>query len=940
MNLNPRSLYNKVEDLKLILEQYEADCVFVSESWERHNIRLNQLLQLEKYEIVSNVHQRENDGGKPALIIRKDKYFVKPLSPDVVTVPVGVEAVWALIRPKISNPRNQIKQIAVCAIYYKGPKSTKKKELFDHIADSYNILTAKYGASLHFCIAGDTNKLNLSPILNLSPSFQQVVKVPTRLNPDAILDKIITTMSKFYSPPVTKPPLQNDANNGAPSDHLVVLMFPISSELECPPRVYRTVQYRPLTDSGVKIYGEWLAEQTWAGIYAEQDCHKKAEIFQTQLLQKYEEIFPIKQLKICDEDKPWFSKSLKLLDRKRKREFLKNKKSEKWHSLNEEFIEKMNLEKSNYYSNIVADLKETNPSKWYSKVKRMTGKDKNCEVNHIEELSGKDDVDQREIIANHYAKISQEYEPVKNEDFKDFLEKHGSANPPNVGPFKVFKTIKKMNKKAATVPGDLPIKLIQIFADELTLPLCHIINSCLKGGVYPKIWKCEIVTPVPKVHPPEKLEHLRKIAGLMNFSKVMDKILADFMMKDMAPNTDKSQYGNVKGVSIQHYLVKLIHEVLVNLDSNKKSESFAVIMSMIDWSQAFDRQSHLLGLQSFIDNGVRPSLIPILLSFFQDRYMRVKWNGGLSSLRSLPGGGPQGGLLGILEFLSQSDDNTSFLCDRDKYKFIDDLSILEIINLLLCGLTSYNVEQHVPSDIGTEMSFVPPENLKTQQYLQNISDWTDQKQMILNTKKTNYMVFNFSKTKQFNTRLHINDNPIDQISQTKLLGVTISDNLKWHANTKDLVQRCYKRMTILRNLYSFQIPIADLVNIYCLYIRSVAEQSSVVWSSAITDGESLELERVQKVALRIILKDDYLSYEHALKATNLQTLSDRRRMLLKKFALKCTKNERTADMFPLKQNRRNLRKQEVYQVTRARTDRLKNSAIPTMQRILNSEANK
>ena len=63
----------------------------------------------------------------------------------------------------------------------------------------------------------------------------------------------------------------------------------------------------------------------------------------------------------------------------------------------------------------------------------------------------------------------------------------------------------------------------------------------------------------------------------------MDKILADFMMKDMAPNTDKSQYGNVKGVSIQHYLVKLIHEVLVNLDSNKKSESFAVIMSMIDW---------------------------------------------------------------------------------------------------------------------------------------------------------------------------------------------------------------------------------------------------------------------------------------------------------------------------------------------------------------------
>ena len=35
MNLNPRSLYNKVDDLKLVLEQYEADCVCISESWER-----------------------------------------------------------------------------------------------------------------------------------------------------------------------------------------------------------------------------------------------------------------------------------------------------------------------------------------------------------------------------------------------------------------------------------------------------------------------------------------------------------------------------------------------------------------------------------------------------------------------------------------------------------------------------------------------------------------------------------------------------------------------------------------------------------------------------------------------------------------------------------------------------------------------------------------
>ena len=89
-------------------------------------------------------------------------------------------------------------------------------------------------------------------------------------------------------------------------------------------------------------------------------------------------------------------------------------------------------------------------------------------------------------------------------------------------------------------------------------------------------------------------------------------------------------------------------------------------MSMIGWSQAFDRQSHTLGLQSFIDNGVRLYMIPILLSFFQDRNMKVKWNGKYSSTKDLPGGGPQGGTLGFVEYKSQSDDNIDFLSTDEK----------------------------------------------------------------------------------------------------------------------------------------------------------------------------------------------------------------------------------------------------------------------------------
>ena len=651
-------------------------------------------------------------------------------------------------------------------------------------------------------------------------------------------------------------------------------------------------------------------------------------------MKKFYEIFPLKSFKVCPDDKPWFSKSLKILDRKRKREFYKNHKSQKWEELNLEFVQKCEDEKQNYYRNIVHDLKFSNPGKWYSKVKRMTGKKTGSgSITTVEELSGLEDDQQSEVIADHYAKVSSLYEPVRYEHFKEYLEEHSSQEAPNIGPYKIFKTIKKMNKNSAAVPGDLPMKLICRFADELTLPLCHIVNSCLQAGQYPRLWKVEIVSPIPKVHPPEKLDHLRKISGLMNFSKITDSILTEYLVSDMASTCDRAQYGNVKGLSVQHYLVKMLHQILLNLDKSSQSESFAVIISMIDWSKAFDHQSHILGLQSFIENGVRPALIPILLSFFQDRVMKIKWNKHISSSRDLPGGGPQGGTLGILEYKSQSNDNTDFLDEKEKFKFIDDLSILEVINLILSGISSYNVKQQVPSDISTGHKFFQSDHFKTQDYLNKISKWTKQKK--LNSDKSNYMIFNFSKSNQFNTRLYMNENKLTQVNQTCLLGVIISDNLKWHSNTASLVKRCYQRMIILRNLSSFHVPIHELVNIYCLYIRSVAEQSSVVWSSSITSGEEYDLERIQKVALRIILGEYYGSYQNALYITKLDTLKARRTLLNKRFAVKCTKNDLTKDMFPLAVNNVNTRHQEKYQVTRAKTNRLLVSAIPSMQRQLN-----
>ena len=122
---------------------------------------------------------------------------------------------------------------------------------------------------------------------------------------------------------------------------------------------------------------------------------------------------------------------------------------------------------------------------------------------------------------------------------------------------------------------------------------------------HPDIWKLEYVTPVPKVYPPEKLSDLRRISGLLNLSKITDKIIAEIIAADMQKSRDRAQYGNVKKVSLQHYLVKMLNRILVSIDQNSIKESMAVILQMVDWKQAFDRQSHKLGIQSFIENGVK-----------------------------------------------------------------------------------------------------------------------------------------------------------------------------------------------------------------------------------------------------------------------------------------------------------------------------------------------
>ena len=105
-----------------------------------------------------------------------------------------------------------------------------------------------------------------------------------------------------------------------------------------------------------------------------------------------------------------------------------------------------------------------------------------------------------------------------------------------------------------------------------------------------------------------------------------------------------------------------------------------------------------------------------------------------------------------------------------------------------------------------------------------------------------------------------------------------------------------------------------------LWLRTV--QWCGTWHSSLTRGEELEIERIQKCALRIILSDDYDSNGIGLKVTNLETLKDRRKKLCMNFAKKYAKNGGIDDIFILHPIEVNSRWNEKYIKTSAMTSRL------------------
>ena len=382
----------------------------------------------------------------------------------------------------------------------------------------------------------------------------------------------------------------------------------------------------------------------------------------------------------------------------------------------------------------------------------------------------------------------------------------------------------------------------------------------------------------------------RPISLTAFFSKVTEQVVVKWLMHYIEDKMDFRQYGGTKGSSISHYIIELINFILLNQDSLDQT---AVLACMVDFSKAFNRIDHNLLVTKLSDMGVPGWLLKVVMGFLTNRRMIIRYKGKTSSIKSLPGGGPQGTLLGLFLFLvlineagfEVQENNSGELLTTKRnvkrvnqihLKFVDDLSLAEAINLPTKLQNISGSSGHV---LPPARSVVYSQLLKTEQYA--IAN-----NMKINFSKTKLMVFNPCWSLNFSPEFSLGGQKLEVVEMAKLLGVTIRSDLKWCSNTESIVRRAANKLWLIRRLKNMGANKEELLDMYKKHCRSILEYAVPVWNGALTDYEIKSIERVQKMALHIILDELYVNYQNALKMANLETLEVRRTKLCLSFAKK------------------------------------------------------
>ena len=712
----------------------------------------------------------------------------------------------------------------------------------------------------------------------------------------------------------------------------------------------KTIKFiRPLPDSLVSLYKNNLAEIDFNGQMDNLLPDESVRVYEELSLGLLKHTFPEKKVVYMETDQPWFTEELRLLKRKRMREYGAHGKSKKYHELLELFNNKAKDAINKYKEKLKKDVIDGKRGSVYPALKKLASRPGSTNntfhlPSHIEKHLTP--LQSAEIIAEHFSIISQEFQPISISllppRVRDFLSVSSvDQSPPQLSVSEVKSRICKARKPHGIVPGDLPKKIVQECSGILATPAQIIFNSITRSSVYPRKWKIEHQVAIPKVYPPEDENDLRNIAKTPFLSKVYESFLAQWLMSYIQPYLDPNQCG-LKGSSITHYLIKFLHFIHSTLDLRKPH---AVLAACVDLSKAFNRVDHSLVIQDLFDMHTPSWLLKIIFSYLSERTMILRYDGAESSSKVLPGGSPQGAFLGGLIFMIKCNGaflrpaiprhhplhNTRSL----NVEYVDDGAVAAEVNLKTHLISDTEFKPLPPTFRQRTGHVLPTDTNFLQLYLNSVEEYTKRNKMVINMKKTHAMLFNRSRNFDFPPALQFQDGSLVEIvSETTLLGVKITDNLKWRQNTSYICLKARQKLWTLKRMQSLHLNKFELFDVYTKEIRSILEYAAPVWHASISKKEKSEIESIQKFAFKIILQNKYTNYYRACAFFQTVTLEQRRQEICKRFAIKNLKSKNS--MFEIMPTDQRLRNKSIkVKEYKCHTKQFQRSSIPYLATVIN-----
>ncbi len=256
-----------------------------------------------------------------------------------------------------------------------------------------------------------------------------------------------------------------------------------------------------------------------------------------------------------------------------------------------------------------------------------------------------------------------------------------------------------------------------------------------------------------------------------------------FVKPAVIKKIDQNQFGTIPNSSTVHALISMLHEWNGSTDGNGGTTRVV----LFDFRKAFDLIDHHLLVQKLKTYDLPPWTIDWITDFITCRKQRVKLNRDCySDWELVPAGVPQGTILGPWLFIIMMNDIE--ITSSDNWKYVDDTTISEYVNK-------------------GEMSNIQSE----------VDEFTAQAQankFQFNEGKCKELRIGFSsKPTQFDP-ISINDKSLEVVDHAKILGLHVSNDLKWNKHVNEITKKARKRLYFLSQLKRSNVATKELL-LFC-----------------------------------------------------------------------------------------------------------------------------